>query len=162
MTDTLSTHLPGAKKLRTKTVTLCMKCCDLYTIIPRRQESYTKPWMPFSSAKVSIQSDVKNPCGRGLAEETYDMLKIWKLFVLPNRLDSTNFFHNNKSSSSSSSGGCVLRVVDVYSCGVAGWMCRCCGGVPVLGVVGWMWKDGIHPLRCIQEKILSLEYATYE
>ena len=31
---------------------LCMKCCDLYTEIPRRQEPYIKPWMPFLRAKV--------------------------------------------------------------------------------------------------------------
>jgi hypothetical protein len=43
---------PGDQMLTTRI--LCMKCCDLYTEIPRRQEPYIKPWMPFSRAKVLI------------------------------------------------------------------------------------------------------------
>jgi hypothetical protein len=48
---------------------LCMKCCDLYTEIPRRQEPYIKSWMPCLRGNVSILSDLKNPCGKGLPEE---------------------------------------------------------------------------------------------
>jgi hypothetical protein len=36
---------PGSPDATTRI--LCMKCCDLYTEIPRRQEPYIKPWMPF-------------------------------------------------------------------------------------------------------------------
>jgi hypothetical protein len=45
---------PGSPGDNLVTRTLCMKCCDLYTEIPRRQEPYIKLWMPFSRAKVLI------------------------------------------------------------------------------------------------------------
>jgi hypothetical protein len=64
MTDTLSTRLPTPQMLTTRL--LCMKCCALYTEIPRRQESYIKLWMPSSRVKGSTLSDLRNLCRKGL------------------------------------------------------------------------------------------------
>jgi hypothetical protein len=53
-----------------------MKCCDLSTEIPRRQEPYIKPWMPSSRAQGLTLLVLRNPCGaraggRKYAEDIY-------------------------------------------------------------------------------------------
>jgi hypothetical protein len=76
---------PGAQMLTTRT--LCMKCCDLHTEIPRRQEPYITKWMPSSRAKDLTRSDLRNLCGKGLT--VANMLKIsicqltWMTALLP-------------------------------------------------------------------------------
>ncbi len=64
MTDTLLIRLPGAQMLTTRI--LCMKCCDLHTEIPRHQESYIKPWMPFF---IGFEESVWKRVGGGKHDE---------------------------------------------------------------------------------------------
>jgi hypothetical protein len=68
---------------------MCMKCFDLHTEIPRRQEPYIKPWMFFSGVKVLTLYHLRNPCGQGLAVE--NMLKISVFQLANSRLSKKDY-----------------------------------------------------------------------
>jgi hypothetical protein len=78
-----------------------MKCCDLHTKIPRRQDPYIKPWMPSSRAKGLTLWDLRNPCGKGLV--LANMLKIsmsqltWLTALLPVNQRKFGRFHDGNT-----------------------------------------------------------------